>query len=283
MRQLTTPTTLPAAQRNAMVVAANILCNAVGCERPATRWSNLCGLCEKQWLEDHRPVFGKPTPDQLAAAQEVVRDHYATQIRNGVFDDWSSQIGRTFSRPVSMLVAPLAMRRYRSPRERFNALLALRTRDRGVLTRRGAINLLAFALAVDALITPIVPQPVRRDYMIAMLGQRFVGREVYSRTVMRYQSRREKTGTVRYGPNGRQELTRLVEEEVPTKEYFRIRRADMRYVGRQLWKAMEKMLLSGGREGADWALLKDQLRQRLLSTPATQSTGLGALGHTHVG
>jgi hypothetical protein len=56
-----------------------------------------------------------------------------------------------------------------------------------------------------------------------------------------------------------------VEEEVPTKEYFRIRRADMRYIGRQLWKAMEKTLLSGGREGMDWAMLKS----RLLATAGT--------------
>lgn len=245
MLQVTTPTTLPTSKRNALVVAAEIPCQANGCVRKATRWSNLCGLCERQFLEDMKPVFGKPSKDQLATAQTVVRDRYHRQIESGVFDDWSSQIGRTLARPVSKVVPPLAMRRYRTPKERFGPLLALRARDRGVLTRKGVINLLSFALAVDALITPMIPQPVRKDYMIALLGQRFMGREVYSRTVTRYQSRREKTGVVRYGPNGPQELTRMVEEEVPTKEFFRIRRADMRYVGRQLWKSMEKTLLSG--------------------------------------
>jgi hypothetical protein len=253
-----------------MVLAAKIRCQANGCERQASRWSNLCGLCERQWLEDHRAVFGKPNKEQLAQAQAVVRDHFAKQIDSGVFDDWASQVGRTFARPVSMLVAPLAMRRYRSPRERFTPLLALRTRDRGTLTRTGVINLLSFALAIDALITPTIPQPVRDQYMIAMLGQRFMGREVYSRTAMRYQSRREKTGVIRYGPNGPQELTRLVEEEVPVKEFFRIRRSDMRYIGRQLWKAMEKMLLAGGRDGADWMLLKNTLQEQPLSTPTAQ-------------
>jgi len=221
-----------------------------------------------KWLEDHRPVFGKPTPAQLAAAQAVVRDHFAKEISNGVFDDWSSQIGRSLSRPVATLVPPLAMRRYSTPRERFSPLLALRTRDRGPLTRKGVINLLSFALAVDALITPTIPAPVRSEYMIAMLGQRFMGREVYSRTVMRYRSRREKTGVVCYGPNGPQELTRMVEEEVPVKEYFRIRRADMRFIGRRVWKAMEKSLLSGGREGEDWALLKGQLLTAIGTDPA---------------
>lgn len=124
------------------------------------------------------------------------------------------------------------------------------------------VNLLAFALAIDALITPTIPQPVRNDYMIAMLGQRFMRREVYSRTVMRYSSRREKTGVIRYGPNGPEELTRRVEEEVPTKEYCRIRRSDLRYVGRRLWKAMEKVLLSGGRGGAEWQGMVDQVRHR---------------------
>jgi hypothetical protein len=252
MRQVTTPTTLPNAERNALVVKANIPCQANGCERKATRWSNLCGLCEKQFLEDMKPVFGKPSKDQLAVAQAVLRDHYDKQIKDGVFDDWASQIGRTFARPLSMLVSPLGMRRYRTPKERLAPLLALRTRDRGGLTRKGLINLLAFALAIDALITPTIPQPVRKDYMIAMLGQRFIGREVYSKTEVKVRMKRVKTGIIRYGPNGPQEVTKLVDEEVPTKEYYRIRRADMRYIGRQLWKVMEKMLLAGGRNGSEW-------------------------------
>jgi hypothetical protein len=59
----------------------------------------------------------------------------------------------------------------------------------------------------------------------------------------------------------------MVEEEVPTKEYFRIRRADMRYIGRQLWKRLEKTLLSGGREGTDWALLKGHLVTAIGTAP----------------
>ncbi|WP_456767376.1 hypothetical protein [Bradyrhizobium sp. USDA 3650] len=206
-----------------------------------------------------KPVFGKPTKEQLAVAEAVVREHFSDKIANGIFDDWSSQIGKMLSRPLALLPAPMALKRRRYPKQRYDALLALRTRDRGVLTRRGVVNLLAFALAVDALITPTIPQPVRNDYMIALLGQRFMRREVYSRTIMRYRSRREKTGVIRYGPNGPAELTRVVEEEVPTKEYCRIRRADLRYVGRRLWKIMEKMLLSGGRNGADWSDMKEKV------------------------
>jgi hypothetical protein len=45
-----------------------------------------------------------------------------------------------------MLPAPLALKRRQYPKKRYDALLALRTRDRGSLTRRGVVNLLAFAL-----------------------------------------------------------------------------------------------------------------------------------------
>jgi hypothetical protein len=262
MRQITTPTTWTSAKRNAAVVAAGIRCQAVDCANKATRWSNLCGLCEKQWLEDHKPVFGKPTPDQLKSAQSVLKDHYDKVLQSGVFDDWSSQIGRTFSRPESRLVAPLSMRRYRTPTERLTPLLAMRTRDRGVLTKKGVLNLMAYALVIDALITPTIPVPVRKDYMIALLGQRFVGREVYSKTTLRYRSKRVKTGVIRYGPNGPEELTQRIEEEVPEKEYYRIRRADMRFIGRRLWKAFETTLLAGGRSGSEW---KELIRKLLVN------------------
>lgn len=118
MQQISTPASWPNAKRNAAVVAANIRCQAVGCQRQATRWSNLCGICEKQWLEDHKAIFGKPDKDQLKVAQLVIKDYYDKQIRDGVFDDWVSQISKTFSRPLSKLVTPLAMRRYRTPKER---------------------------------------------------------------------------------------------------------------------------------------------------------------------
>lgn len=71
--------------------------------------------------------------------------------------------------------------------------------------------------------------------------------------------KRVKTGVIRYGSNGPQEVTQLVDEEVPTKTYFRIRRADTRYVGRKLWKAFEKMLLVGGRNGSEWTDFKNRM------------------------
>lgn len=58
MQQISTPTSWPNAKRNAAVVTAKMWCQALDCERDTTRWSNLCGLCEKQWLEDHKPVLG---------------------------------------------------------------------------------------------------------------------------------------------------------------------------------------------------------------------------------
>ena len=105
MRQVSTRASWRIAKRIAAVVEANIRCHAVGCERQAAQWSNLCGLCEKQWLEDHKPVFCRPTPDQHKSAQAV-------------------------------------------------------------------ISVLACALVKDALITPILPQPVRRA------DRRFIGRRL---------------------------------------------------------------------------------------------------------
>ena len=101
MRQITTDTRLPAAERKAIVVAAGLPCQTIGYGNKATRWSNLCGLCERQFLDDMKPVFGKPSKEQLAAAEAVIRDRYADKITSGVFDDWPSQIGRTFSRPLA--------------------------------------------------------------------------------------------------------------------------------------------------------------------------------------
>lgn len=241
------------------MVAARIPCAAIDCHRLATRWSNLCGLCERQFLENLKPVFGKPGKDQLATAQAMIRAQFAQQIANGVFDDWASQLGRTFSRPVSKLPPPLRLQGYRRPKERFDGLLALRTRDRGMLTRTSVINLLAFALAIDAFITPKIPAPVRAEYMIAMLGQRFMRREVYSRTVNRWRTRKEKTGVVRYGPDGPVELTRTVEEEVPVREFCRIRRSDMRFIGRRIWKALATTVVGGDRTSAAWLALKNAM------------------------
>jgi hypothetical protein len=184
-----------------------------------------------------------------------------TEIASGVFDAWSSHVGRELSRPVSMLLSPLALGRKRKPSERFKHLLALRTRDRGTLTRKGVINFIAYALTIDASITPNIPRPVRQEYMIALLGQRFMGREVYSKTELRYRSRRVATAVIRYGPNGPQELTRLIEEEVPLKAYYRIRRADMRFIGRRLWSAINKTIIGNGRSGSQWVEM-----QRLLLT-----------------
>jgi hypothetical protein len=44
---------------------------------------------------------------------------------------------------------------------------------------------------------------------------------------------------------------------VPTKEYFRIRRADLWCIGRQLWKAMEKTPVVGRQRGDGLGGLKD--------------------------
>ena len=120
MRQITTPSGLPNARRNAIVAAAGIQCHAKDCNRNANRWSNLCGQCEVSYLQYLKPVFGKPTPDQCKKAQAVIKAHYDRELGNGVFDDWVSQLSRQFSRPIEKLQPPLALKGYRTPKERFH-------------------------------------------------------------------------------------------------------------------------------------------------------------------
>ena len=175
MKQVTTQTTLPNAERNAIVAAAHIRCHANNCSREASRWSNLCGPCEVGYLQYLKPIFGKPTADQCRKAQAVLKSYYDRELGNGVFDDWVSQLARSLSRPIEKLQPPLALKGYKTPKERYTPLLALRTRDRGLLTRHKVINLLAFCLVIDATITPTIPAPIRKDYMISLLGHRFLG------------------------------------------------------------------------------------------------------------
>jgi hypothetical protein len=39
---------------------------------------------------------------------------------------------------------------------------------------------------------------------------------------------------------------------VPTKEYCRIRRSDLRYIGRRIWKALATTVVGGDRNSAAW-------------------------------
>lgn len=259
MRQIQTSSTLPPGVRNGIVRGNRIRCQALDCERPATRWSNLCGLCERQWLEDMRPVFGAPDASQLRCAGGLLRRHFAADIRVGTFDAWASSIGRNLDRSASCIQSPLRLRYLRRPRDRMDTLLAWRTRDRGLPGRTAILNLTAFALVTDACFTRAIPSPVRRDYMIALLGRRFLGRTVYSRTALRLRTRIEKTGWTICGPDGPIEQTRRIEEEVPVTEHYPLRRADYRLIGRRVWGQLEANLLAGGRNGGEWRGLQDGL------------------------
>jgi hypothetical protein len=131
------------------------------------------------------------------------------------------------------------------------------------LGRTAVINLLALALCVDAFITPTIVQPLRRDYVFPLLGQRFIGRRTIAQTKMRLRTKLIGTGYVSYGPEGRtEELKRIDIEEAETTAY-RIRRADYRLIGRTLWNVMSRSLLVGGRNSREWAELIDELRRRI--------------------
>lgn len=87
VRQVTTPTTLPLPNGTRFSSSQHPL-PSPRMPKKATHWSNLCGLCECQFLEDLKPVFGKPGTEDPAAAQKRVRQHHTKQIADGVLGDW---------------------------------------------------------------------------------------------------------------------------------------------------------------------------------------------------
>jgi len=151
-----------------------------------------------------------------------------------------------------------------------DTLLAWRTRDRGLPQRTTILNLTGYALVIDACFTRAIPSPVRRDYMIALLGKRYLGRTIYSRTTLRLRTRVVKTGWTTFGPDGPGEETRRIEEEVPVTEHYPLRRADYRIIGRRVWTQVETNLFAGGRGGADWLGLQDRLLVALANHGVSQ-------------
>lgn len=270
--QVTTDWRLPNAVRNQIVKEAVIRCRAVDCTNQATRWSNLCGHCEVQYLNWNMPIFGKPTDEQFTKAKALIRTHLTKDIESGVLDSWVSQVARTMYRPEAKAVPPLRLKDMQNPKDRLEPILAWRAKGRmskGVsaqgktLKRTGVINLLAYALAIDTFITPTIVQPLRHEYLFHLLGMRFMGRKAIAQTKLRYSTKLIKTGLISYTPNGPVEQTQRIEVEEPETTSYRIKRADFRLIGRTLWNTMAKILLAGGRTGMQWRGLQDELRSRL--------------------
>lgn len=89
-----------------------------------------------------------------------------------------------------------------------------------------------------------------------------MGRKVIPQTKLRLKTKLIKTGFISYTETGPVEEMKRVEVEEPEVTAYRIKRADYRLIGRMLWNAMAKTLLSGGREGREWSGLKDELNLR---------------------
>jgi hypothetical protein len=207
----------------------------------------------------------------MAEAKALLRAEFKSEIKTGLFDSWVKHIASRMFRPESLAMGPLKIRDKPNPTDRLDNLLAWRGKGRwsgGVLVqsrtlgRTAVINLLALALCVDALITPTIVQPLRRDYVFPLLGQRFMGRRTIAQTKMRLRTKLIRTGYVSYGPDGRTEDIKRIETEEPETTAYRIRRADYRLIGRTLWEVMSRTLLVGARHGREWAELRDELRRR---------------------
>jgi hypothetical protein len=222
----------------------------------------------------------------MAEAKALIRKHYHKHLETGTFDSWVSYVARTMQRPEHKAIAPLRIRDIHNPTDRLDHILAWRAKGRtskGVvaqgktLQRTAVINLLAFSLCLDTFITPIIPQPLRRDYLFHMLGMRFLGRKVIPQVRLRYSTKIVKTGYISYTVNGPVEQTQRIEVEEPEVTAYRIKRADHRLIGRTLWNVMSKTLLAGGRYGKEWQGLSDELRAKVAANASAIVTPLESI------
>ncbi len=76
------------AEMNKLVRSSSIQCHATGCTKPATRYSHLCDWCEICWQQRHEPVFGFPSPKEIATAKKVITAHFRANMDSGLFNGW---------------------------------------------------------------------------------------------------------------------------------------------------------------------------------------------------
>jgi hypothetical protein len=175
-------------------------------------------------------------------------------------------------RPKAKALSPLKIKDMPTPSMRLDHILAWRAKGQeykgkktqaSTLGMTALLNMIAYALAIDTLITPIIPQPIRKDYMTRLVGMRFLGKISLSQTKLRLRMKRVETGWITYTDKGPQQDIKWIEVEEPETERYRIKSADFRIVGRRLWGSIEKTLIPGTRFGNTWAELQDQLRLAL--------------------
>lgn len=225
-------------EMNNRVRASGIRCQALGCTKGATRYSHLCDWCEIRWLQHHVPVFGVPSPQEIATAKRIMTDHFRTALEGGRFNAWIRQIAKPLEASAHLLRRDPYYLNSGSPKEKVRVLLAHRLHKlSGPLTHGQALGLIGFTLAMDALHTPLIPAVVRKQYALHFVGQRFMG----VRTIFR--------DHVRLMPDG---------SEKSERHTYSLRRAELKRIGNMLWKGFSQWLIPGGRDGKEWRELRDR-------------------------
>jgi hypothetical protein len=238
MRYITFADRLTIGEMNKRVKASGIRCQALGCTKPATRYSHLCDWCEIRWLQHHVPVFGSPSPKEIATAKRVITDYFCADLEDGRFKSWVKQIAKTLEASVHLLQRDPYYLNSGSPKEKVRVLLAHRLHKiSGPLTHGQALGLIAFTLAMDALYTPLIPPVVRNQYALHFVGHRFMG----VRTIFR--------DHVRLMPDG---------SEKNERHRYVLRRAELKRIGNLLWQGFRQWLIIGGRKGNEWRELRDR-------------------------
>lgn len=239
MRYMTFADRLTIGEMNKQIKASGIRCQATECTKQATRYSHLCDFCEIRWLQWHVPVFGHPSPKEIAVAKKVITDHFRANLEANQFKPWIAQIARTLEASAHLLQRDPYYLNSGSPKDKVKVLLAHRLHKiAGPLTHGQALGLLGFTLAMDAIYTPLIPPMVRNQYAMHYVGLRFMG----VRTIFR--------DHVRLMPDG---------SEKNERHTYALRRAEMKIIGNICWKGFKQWLVPGGRAGKEWRGLRDRL------------------------
>lgn len=238
MRYMTFADRLTIGEMNKQIKTSGIRCQANGCTKPATRYSHLCDWCEIRWLQHHVPVFGHPSPEEIAVAKKVITDHFRRELGAGLFKPWITQIAKSLEASAHLVQREPYYLNSGRPMDKVNVLLAHRQHKlAGPLTHGQALGLLGFTLAMDAIHTPLIPTVVRNQYALHFVGLRFMG----VRTIFR--------DYVRLMPDG---------SDKNERHTYALRRAEAKIIGNRVWQGFKQWLIPGGRGGRAWSELRDR-------------------------
>ena len=226
------------ADRNQEVIDAKCRCWAMGCEEQATRYTLLCNEHEARNLNRSlAPVFGYPSPEAIEVARQIVKSHVFHKdrdITNSWVDlFWKALRSHAASEEIGKDGELLTRPALRAPR--FLKSFFVRGGKRRTEGKWMVVELLAFTLAVDALVLPHVSWPMKRYHLQPMLANVLLG------------SRNRQVTFKNLGP------TWAALNEGRDFTTVRTRRSDLKFIGDRILKSLLPYFLeAGGRESSGW-------------------------------